>query len=155
MRKLFILALVCLVSTMVGQKDSTKSKISGYTSVGLSMSNGNDFKASSYLAVEAGAMYKNISLGGIFGRGNLTGIGKSNDVLGNYYYEFKTGGYFPLGESLTGNVIFGWGGYFNSKHTLIEYGVGMSYSCGKMGYGVTYSNWDGVNYITPSITLNF
>jgi hypothetical protein len=152
MKKLFMLALV---STMVGQKDSTKAKVTGYASLGFSTSNGNDFKAASYVAVESGIMFKNVALGGIFGRGNLTGMGRKTDVIANYYYEVKASGYLPIYDNLTCDVLFGWGGYFNSNHRLIEYGVGMVYQQGKIGYGVMYSNWDGVNYVTPNITFNF
>jgi|ERR1035437_272104 hypothetical protein len=158
MKKTLFLLLICLVSTSVtAQCDSTKTKEkpSGYLSAGLSTSNGNNFKAVSYVALEGGVMYKNVTLGAIFGRGNLIGMGRNTDVLGNYYYEFKTSGYLPIYGNLTCDVLFGWGGYFNSTHFLIEYGVGMVYNIGKIGYGVMYSNWDGVNYITPNITFNF
>jgi len=156
MKKVFLLAFACLITTFVtAQTDSTKSKITGYVSAGLSTSNGNNFNAASYVALEAGAMYKNISFGGIFGRGNLVGFAEKTDILANYYFEFKGAGYIPISGPLSANVIFGWGGYFNSTHRLIEYGAGLSYSVGKMGYGITYSNWDGVNYVTPSITFNF
>ena len=160
MKKVILLAFTCLITlTATSQNDTTKvkekTKLTGYTSLGFSTSNGNDFNAASYVAVEAGAMYGNVSLGAIFGRGNLVGFGKKNDVLGNYYYEFKAAGYVPISGPLSANVIFGWGGYFNSNHRLIEYGAGLSYTVRKFGYGVTYSNWDGVNYVTPSITFNF
>lgn len=137
------------------QSDSTKTKIGGYISAGFSTTNGNDIKTSSYVALEAGMSYKNIALGAIFGRGNMVGIGKSNDVLGNYYYEFKATGSYPLTGVLSGSILLGWGGYFNSNHNLIEYGVGMTYNYKKLGFGVMYSNWDAVNYVTPNITFNF
>jgi hypothetical protein len=154
MKKLFILALVCLMSTsMFAQSDSTKLKTTGYLSVGLSLSNGSDFNTGSYSSVEGGFNYGNFGLGLIFGRGNLDGIGK-NDNIQNYYYELKTTANYPLGI-LSGNIIFGYGGYINTPHMFIEYGAGISYSKGIMGYGVTVSNWDGGVYLTPSITVNF
>ncbi len=156
MKRVFLLAFACLVATFASaQSDSTKAKVTGYVSAGFSTSNGNNFNSASYVAVETGVMYKNISFGGIFGRGNLVGIAKKDDVLSNYYFEFKSAGYIPISGDLSANVIFGWGGYFNSTHRLIEYGAGLSYTIDKMSYGITYSNWDGVNYVTPSITFNF
>ncbi len=156
MKKVILILAVLISTSAFAQSDSTKvkSKPTAYTSFGLSVSNGDDFKASSYVAIENGIMYENLAIGAIFGRGNLTDMGKSTDNIGKYYYEVKATGYIPLGI-LFGNVIFGWGGYFNSVHTFIEYGGGISYSKGKFGYGVTYSNWDGVNYVTPSITFNY
>jgi hypothetical protein len=157
MRKILTLALICLTTIAFSQTDTTKKErqVTGYVSAGFSTTNGNDVKTASYVALEAGAMYKNIGLGAIIGRGNLVDIAKKNDVIGNYYYEFKASGWFPINSDLTGNVLFGWGGYFNSPHQLIEYGVGMTYNYKKMGFGVMYSNWDAVNYVTPNITLNF
>lgn len=133
--------------------DSTKTKTTGYASLGLSVSNGDDFKMTSYSSLEVGLMRENITFGAIFGRGNLSGIG-DNDNIGNYFYEVKTTASYPVG-AVSGSILFGYGGYFNSTHNFIEYGVGITYNKGKMGYGVTYSNWDGVNYLTPCITFNF
>jgi hypothetical protein len=157
MRKLVVL-LMCMWAVSTFAQDSTKvekTPITGYISAGFSTTNGDNFRQASYVALEAGAMYQNFGLGAIIGRGNMVGIGKKGDVIGNYYYEFKASGYFPLTGVLTGNILFGWGGYFDSSHQLIEYGVGMSYSYKKMGFGVMYSNWDGLNYVTPNITYNF
>ena len=60
----------------------------------------------------------------------------------------------PLGD-LSGSVIFGYGGYFNSSRNFIEYGAGISYKVKHISYGVMVSNWDGVTYVTPNITYNF
>jgi hypothetical protein len=154
MKKILILALTLITSLGFAQTDSTKVKTTGYTSLGLALSNNSDFKTGAFTSLETGLQRNNIAVGIIFGRGSLAGLGRSNDNLSNYFYELKTTGYFPLG-SVTGSVIFGWGGYFKTQHSFIEYGGGISYSVGKMGYGVTYSNWDGTNYLTPCITLNF
>ena len=43
----------------------------------------------------------------------------------------------------------------NTKHNFIEYGGGISYTLGSFSYGITGSNWDGITYVTPSITFNF
>ena len=154
MKNLFILALICLMSTMVGQTDSTNSKITGYISYGLSVTNSSDFKTSSYTGIEGGIMRDNISLGAIFGRGSLAGMGKPTDSIDNYFYEAKISASYPIG-SLSGSVLLGYGGYINTKHQFIEYGGGITYNVGKMGYSVMISNWDQVTYLSPSITLNF
>ncbi len=154
MKKLFILALICLVSSTFAQSDSTKTKATGYLSFGTSITNGNDFKTTSYPSIEGGIMAKNLGLGLVIGRGNFHQLGAKTDKIENYYYEAKATASYPIGI-LNANIVLGYGQYFNTKHNFIEYGAGFSYCEGIMGYGVTYSNWDGVNYITPSITFNF
>jgi hypothetical protein len=149
-----LLILAALISTCAfAQNDSTKTSLAPYVCVGLSATNSSDFKASSYTGIEVGAMYDNIGMGLVFGRGSLDGMFK-NDNINNYFYEVKAIGAFPLG-SLGGSVILGYGGYIDSKHRFIEYGAGISYSVGKFSYGVMGSNWDGITYVTPSITYNF
>ena len=54
-----------------------------------------------------------------------------------------------------GNIILGYGGYFDVNHNFIEYGVGVSYTHKRLGYGVSFSNWDGVDYVSPSVSFNF
>jgi hypothetical protein len=151
-----LLILVALISTCAfAQTESccTEPRLSPYISYGLSVTNSSDFKTSSYTGLEVGAMYDNIGAGIVFGRGSLAGMFKQDDIR-NYFYEVKAIGTFPLG-SLTGSVILGYGGYIDTKHNFIEYGGGISYSVGRVSYGITGSNWDGITYVTPSITFNF
>lgn len=136
------------------QHDTTKTPITGYVSYGVSMTNTSDYRTSSYTGLEGGICYSNLSLGGIFGRGSLRGLGSSTDNINQYFYEVKATGSVPVG-SLTGSVFMGYGGYFGTSHTFIEYGVGMGYSVNKFTYGLSCSNWDGITYITPNITFNF
>jgi len=174
---------MCLISlTVFGQKkhshivpnppivnisDSTNVDLpvlKKYISIGLSMSSGNtydtneskySFSESCYPSVEAGVTYSNISLGIILGRGNFKGLGSSNDVVQNYYCEIKVSPSFPLGV-VDANIIFGAGSYINAPNAMfIEYGSGISYTKNKFTYGVNYTNWDGVDYITPCLTYNF
>lgn len=155
MKKIITLALICFATSITfAQKDSTKSKTTGYVCVGLSVTNSNDFNVSSYSAIEGGVMRDNFSIGLAFGRGSLKGIGKSDDVIENYFYEVRTYVSHPVGD-FSGSLILGYGGYVNTPHMFIEYGTGMTYNKGKMGYGISYTNWDQVNYLTPCITLNF
>lgn len=152
-----LLVLICAVvtlTTIAQNNDSTKKLISGYASIGLSITNTYNFKMSSYTTAESGINYKNIGVGLIIGRGSLDGIASETDNIVNYFYELKTTSSFPIGM-VNGSVLFGYGSFFNSSNKFIEYGFGVSYSINKMGYGITYSNWNSVNYITPSITFNF
>jgi hypothetical protein len=160
-----ILTIVCLLMASVtfGQnfkksspyvKEKKESPIDAYVSYGLSLTNSSDFRTSSYTGLETGIMYKNLGAGVIFGRGSLKGLGQKSDNLGQYFYEVKTSASMPLGD-LSGSVIFGYGGYFNSSRNFIEYGAGISYKVKHISYGVMVSNWDGVTYVTPNITYNF
>lgn len=136
--------------------DTTKTKNDNpfipYVGTGLSVSSGDNFNQSTYFSAEVGANKQNFGMALVLGRGNL--VGMKHESIKNYYYEAKVMGYMPMG-SVVSSVMFGYGGYFGSSHMLIEYGMGMSYSKGKITYGVLYSNWDGVDYITPNISYNF
>jgi len=153
-----ILTLICVLFATVtfaqSSADTTKSKVGGYLSIGLSVTNSDDFFTSSYTGLEGGVTYENFGAGLVLGRGSLRGMASKNDALSNYFYEAKTFYCFPI-RRFTGTVLFGYGGYFNTNHNFIEYGGGVSYSVRKFSYGITYSNWDGVNYLTPSIAYNF
>lgn len=162
MKKILAIIGLFLATTMTTFSQTTdttsccskKTPITGYVSYGLSMTNSSDFATSSYTGIEGGIMKGNLGLGVVFGRGSLAGLGKSGDNIRNYFYEAKMTGSFPMGN-VNGTVLLGYGGYIDTKHQFIEYGVGISYTVGKFAYGATYSNWDGVNYITPGVTFNF
>jgi len=157
-----ILSLSLILITCVsifGQNDTSnlcpgESKIFPYVSYGLSVTNSQDFKSSSYTSLEGGVMYENLSFGLMIGRGSLAGLGSKQDRITDYFYELKTSASFPLGM-LSGSILLGYGGYIDTKHMFIEYGVGLSYTPNKIGYGLSLSNWDGINYITPFICYNF
>lgn len=154
MKKVLFIILVIANLASFGQKDSTKTPITKYVSIGVSMTNSTDFRASSYPSIEVGGMRNNVAVGFAVGRGSFKGMGDTSDSFNNYYYEVRASAYYPVG-SISGVFILGYGGYFDTAHNFIEYGAGLSYSTKTLGYGITYSNWDGVNYVTPSITLNF
>lgn len=79
----------------------------------------------------------------------------STDNLSKYYWEVKATPSFPLGV-VNASIIFGAGSYFSNDkgNTFIEYGSGISYTKGKFTYGVCYTNWDGVDYITPNVSFS-
>lgn len=184
MKKVILGALLLLSTLTFGQKkhaginqaknapaittDSTnvsKAKWSKYIGLGLSISNGNDygdnankytFKESTYPTVEFGFTRENLSLSAVIGRGNLQGLGSKSDGIGNYYWEVKATPTFQVGV-VTASIIFGVGTYFNNQvgNGVIEYGSGISYTLGKFTYGVCYTNWDGIDYITPNISYGF
>lgn len=181
MKKLILLAILLVSSLSFGQKKNTvalksnklettdsisiaKSEWKNYVSVGLSISSGNTydtnenaytFSQSAYPSIEFGFSKGNIAAGLSVGRGNFQGMATKEDKIGNYYAEIRVTPSFPLGI-IDANVIFGAGSYFvSSKGTFIEYGSGISYTNANYTYGIGYSNWDGVDYITPSISYSF
>jgi hypothetical protein len=184
MKKVILGALLLLSTLTFGQKkhaginqakngseittDSTKvsnSKWSKYIALGLSISNGNDygdnankyaFKESAYPNFEFGFSRENLSLSAVIGRNNFKGLGSNIDVFGDYYWELKVTPTFQLGV-VNANIILGVGTYFNNQvgNGFIEYGSGISYTVGKFTYGVCYTNWDGIDYITPNISYGF
>jgi hypothetical protein len=138
----------------VAKADSTKDKVCGYISWGVSVTNSSNFLQSSYTGLEGGITYGDFGAGVIFGRGSLQGMLAKDDNIRNYFYEVKTFYSKPI-KKFTATVLFGFGGYIATKHNFIEYGAGVSYSVKHMSYGITVSNWDGTTYLTPSITYNF
>jgi hypothetical protein len=148
-----VLALSLMTSVMFAQKDSTNvvSKFTTYIGVGLSLPNGNDFTNESYPSVEVGVMRNNYALGLVVGRQNFN---FSEDDISKYYFEPKVTVSLPIGL-LNLNGILGWGMYINTPSSFIEYGAGVSYGAGNLTYGLIYSNFDSVNYITPNISYSF
>lgn len=166
MKKILTLICVLFASATFAQSSADTTfnpKVGGYLSVGISVTNGDDFFTSSYTGLEGGITYGNFGAGLVLGRSSLSnngdtlsgerGVNKFENIK-TYFYEVKTFYCFPIGK-FTGTVLFGYGGYFNTTHNFIEYGGGVSYGVGHFSYGITYSNWDGINYLTPSITYNF
>ena len=153
MKKILVLVM-CMWALGTFAQDSTKCEISKYISVGISLTNGDNFLVDAYNSAEFGIVYKNLGVGAVLGRGTLKGLGSKNDSFDKYFYELKVSPSFPIGI-LSGNLILGYGCYFNITHMFIEYGFGTSITQDKISYGLSYSNWDGVNYISPSITFNF
>lgn len=181
MKKLILLAILLVSTLSFGQKKNTvalksnkleatdsisiaKSEWKNYVSVGLSISSGNtydtnenaySFSESAYPSVEFGFSKGNIAAGLAIGRGKLQDIGSKVDKLSDYYAEIRVTPSFPLGI-IDANVVFGVGSYLvSTKGTFIEYGSGISYTNGSYTYGIGYSNWDGVDYITPSLSYSF
>jgi hypothetical protein len=162
MKKLLSALLILLsISTFATSADSThvdsvklKPKVSGYLSVGLSITNSPDFLASNYASLEGGIMYRDFGAGLVFGRGSLKGLGAKDDNINNYFLEGKVSYSRPI-KMITGTVFFGYGGYLGTKQMFIEYGVGASYSYKNASFGVAVSNWDKVWYLTPNISYNF
>jgi hypothetical protein len=152
MKKL-LLVLMVLVS-VESWSQCSENALNKYVSWGVSMSNNSDFNTGSYSSLEFGVIYNDVAAGLVFGRGSLQGVFDKTDNIRNYFYELKVSPSFPIGK-VYGNIILGVGGYIDTKHNFIEYGLGVSYTHKKIGYGVSFTNWDGVDYVTPSITFNF
>lgn len=159
MRKLFYVLFAFIALTVTAQAQETKSN---YVSASLSLANadGQSFNESTYASVEYGIVRKGVAYGLAVGRGQLQGNrelsnGDSTTNFQNYFWEVRVQPTFPLG-SVTGSVILGAGSFFGSSDAgFIEYGLGVSKSYGDLSYGLSYSNWNGVNYVTPSVSLAF
>lgn len=166
MKNLFyaLIAFIALTVTAQAQTQETnKSKLTQYVSAGLSLipsdrTEGQTLANTSYASVEYGVVYKDVMYGLAVGRGQLAGTVSSNtngQDLSNYFWEVRVQPTFPLG-SVTGNLILGAGSYFGiSGAGFVEYGLGVSKSYGDISYGLSYSNWDGINYVTPSVSYSF
>lgn len=151
MKKLFLLIAVILIVQNIYSQE-TQSKFLFFSGVSLSLSNGEPFSETSYPSIENGIMYKNVYGSVVIGRENLTFSEK--DCIENYFYELKVGTTFPIG-CVSGTVFGGYGKYFSSLYNFIEFGAGISYTYKKFSYGINYSNWNNVNYVTPSLTFNW
>ena len=149
--KNLVLLLICVLAFNSFAQDSCK--VTKYVSVGLSMTNGDEFVSNAFNSIDFGVTKHDISMGVSLGRGNLKGMFRESDDLKNYYYEFKVSPSFPLGY-ISLNLLLGVGGYFKTPTSFIEYGFGFSHSYKSFSYGCSFSNWDGLNYVSPSITFN-
>ena len=63
MRKILTIVLICLTTICYSQSDSSKSKLNTYTSIGVSITNGDNFKSTAYPSAEFGITHENLSLG--------------------------------------------------------------------------------------------
>jgi hypothetical protein len=151
MRKLLVVLII--MCSALSWSQCSENALNKYVSWGISLSNNSNFNSGSFSSLEGGIIYNDVALGLVFGRGNLQSVFRNDDIK-NYFYELKLSPSFPIGK-VYGNIILGAGSYVDTKHNFIEYGLGISYTHKKISYGVSYSNWDGVDYITPSIAYNF
>lgn len=116
-----------------------------YLSTGLSVTNSDNFKDSSYLSVEGGISKNNFSYGLVLG---------SNDLnFKEFWYEGKVS-YTVKNDYVDPYVLLGVGSYFNKYQLFIEYGAGLTKSFGNVSPYVQYSKWNGGNYITTGLTFN-
>ena len=150
-----LLVLICLLTAVSGQTDSTKTKLIPYASIGLSIghvdpndANIDNFNKASFPSVEVGVMGNNISLGVVFGAENLF---VSSTTRG--FYELKTAISKPIGKC-NGYVLFGAGAFIEKGfNNFIEYGGGFSYVPKRVGYYIQYSNWARTNYVTGGLII--
>jgi hypothetical protein len=151
MKRLLIIALSIFTLSSFAQTDSTKKKLDCYLAGSLSTSTGNNFNQNSYAGIELGVCAKNMMFGYATGRGNLD---FTSDMTENYWGEIKAYACHQFG-SVKGYVLGGWGQYYKTTHSFIEYGGGASYSVKKFDLSITVSNWDNVWYISPGVCFNF
>lgn len=150
--KAFLLVLFTAVAMGVyAQADSTKKQLDCYVAGSFSTSVNDNFKQGSYAGVELGVCVKNLMFGLASGRGTLD---FSTNSIQDYWYEVKAYACMPIG-AVKGFVVAGWGQYFDTHHSFIEYGLGAAYSVKQFDFSLTVSNWDRVTYLSPGVTFNF
>ena len=146
-----------LTTVAFGQDSTSVGGITPYVAGGLSLTNSNDFKVSSYPSIEVGVMFDNITVAGVCGRNNLAATPVGHEVLvENFWVEAKVAYSFPLGY-VDGYGVFGVGTYLKSDGSLfIEYGVGITKSfTDHLGCFIQVSNWGGITYLTPGFSVSF
>lgn len=121
-----------------------------YVSISGSIPNTNNLLVDAYPSIELGRSFENFSISLIVGRNNFDF--KDNSQL--YFYEGKVSISKQVGV-VDLYTLLGVGKYFNDKTFFIEYGFGVSKRVSYYTFSLTYSNWNRINYITPSIGYNF
>lgn len=156
MKKLLLLLSLTLFSVTIKAQEIKTKNINPYLSLGLSITNNNDFLTSSYPSLEFGLSGNYISGSLVFGRGSLKGIAEKTDVINNYFYELKTSYSIPVNDKIIAYPLLGIGQYINTKHSFIEYGAGFNYMFNdKVYYFAQASNWDNLWYVSQGLTFNF
>ena len=154
--KKIVLSLIIVVSSfqVFSQNEENKS-VDMYVAACLSTSTGDDFNQNSYPSIELGVYLKDVTVAFNTGRSNIDESPWNDERIENYYYELKAIRSFPI-ENVTAYVVFGWGQYYNSTHSFIEYGGGLVYPVSKkVDFMLQVSNWDNIVYLSPCVGYNF
>jgi len=149
MKNLIVTLLFLTGLSIQAQEPNTRITFDPYVALSVSASS-----HSAYPSIEGGVCSKNMAVAIDFGRGDFNRALTQSDAISNYFWEAKFSPYYDLG-SFRGSVFGGYGGYIGTKHYFYDFGVGVSYTVESISYGVAFNNWDGVNYISPSLTYNF
>ena len=148
---LFLFVALISFGAMSQTEPTNKSSVTRYVSLGVSISNVDTTKVaeSAFPSIELGLCYKNVTLG-------LSG-GTNSFNTRKPWFELKSTFAKEIGSvNLFG--VLGTGITINEESkvkSLIEYGVGFSYSVKHLTYSVQGSNWYGTWYVSPAITYNF
>jgi hypothetical protein len=156
MKKLVLVLVAMLGLTSMSAQEKVEVKTDDKThfmSVGHSFSS----SAESYPTLEFGYTRNDVSYSMVFGCFDFSSLSSPNA----YFIEYKIVPSTTIGKATFGFII-GAGSYLgnpdgrDSKPFFGEIGAVVSYNVyKKFNLGVSYSNWDTVNYITPSLTYNF
>jgi hypothetical protein len=141
MKKLLLAAFAMVSMSLYSQE-----KGNFYASTGLSVTNSNDFKNSSFYSVEGGYTKNNFSYGVVLGTNDLN--------FDKFWYEGKIA-YTLNFNQVDPYVLLGVGSYFDNYNLFLEYGFGVSKSFGPVSPYLQFSNWNTKNYITAGLTFNF
>lgn len=150
--KFYLILSILLSCTFINAQTDTTKSFNFYVAASLSTTNGNDFALNSFASIELGLCVKNFNIGGLVGRGDLN-FAKTDDIS-NYWYEIKIAASRPFGSAKC-FILAGWGQYFNTGQSFIEYGGGLSYSISKFDLCLQVSNWNKTFYVSPGIAYNF
>lgn len=165
MKKL-VLSLAALLGTVVMSAQEVKtapvaqSITTHFVSVSTSIPTVSNAKA--YPSIEFGHTTNDVSYSLVFGRGDFDKMFSGGDNIKDYYLEYKIVPSTTIGRMTFGAVI-GAGTYLghsaksnNMRQPFFgEIGGVASYSIKKFSVGVSFTNWDGLNFLTPSITYNY
>jgi len=143
MKKLLILLLITTPFCNL----NAQHQVVRYMSSGLSITNNNAFKETSFPSFEVGIMFGSLGLGASFGRDNIVDVFKY-DKIENYWYEGKLRYSAHINEVIAYGLL-GLGNNIKTKGVFLEYGLGMYRNITRtVGFYSQLSNWNNENYIS-------
>lgn len=161
MKKVILaLAVMAGISMSAQDKGTTPPKKNQFISINTSIPMAH--AANPYPSIEFGHVTDDVAYSIVFGRGDFDKMFSNKDMIKHYFLEYKIVPTTSIGKLTLGAVI-GAGAYLggsdksNNKRQPFfgEIGGVATYNVKQFGIGVSFTNWDGVNYLTPSITYNY
>jgi hypothetical protein len=158
---LSLLALFGTIAMSAQENQRATPPRTHFVSVSTSIPVSNSAKA--YPSIEFGHTTNDVSYSLVFGRGDFKNMfSSSKDQLKDYYVEYKITPSTNIGNLSLGFIV-GAGSYLgsstksNSLHQPFfgEIGGVVSYKISNCYAGVSFTNWDGVNFISPSLSYYY
>jgi hypothetical protein len=153
--KKIILALAVMAGVSMSAQDKTQ-----FISINASIPMAH--AANPYPSIEFGHVIDDVQYSLVFGRGDFDKIFSHKDMIKDYFVEYKIVPTTSIWKLTFGGIV-GAGTYLghsdksNNKRQPFfgEIGSVVTYNIKPFGVSVSFTNWDGVNYLTPSITYNY